>query len=105
MNDSPAKDPMKTKRRMKAVMSEPLFAGESNPSNAKVNVAKHMQKSCTPVPKNTLTNVDQPLSQASQEMTYLKSMGYVVGGRKTSPCTSFQPLSSFASSRALGSLY
>lgn len=79
---------MKTKSKMKAVIRDPRLAGESRPSRAKDRVAKHMQKSCTPVPTNTL-----------------KSMGLVAGGRNTSPCTSFQPLSSLASSRVDGSLY
>lgn len=49
---------MNTNSRMKAVMSEPLFAGDSSPSSAKDRVAKHMQNSCTPVPTNTLTPTD-----------------------------------------------
>ena len=53
----PANDPMKTKRRIKAVMSDPLFAGESRPSSAKERVAKPMQNSCTPVPMNTLKSI------------------------------------------------
>ena len=84
----PAEAPMKTKMRMKAVRRDPRLAGERSPMRAKLRVAKVMRPSCTPVPTMTAN-----------------SMGAVCGGRNTSACTSFHPLSSLASSRAATSLY
>ena len=76
----PAKLPQKTNRRMNAVVNEPLFAGDSNPSKANESVAMLIIKSCIPVPTKILSN-----------------MGWLEGGLKTSPCTSFHPNSSFCS--------
>ena len=61
---------MKTKSKMKAVVKEPLFFGESIPSMVNVRVATlmSMQISWTPFPAKTLRSIDK-----------------VVGGRKTSP--------------------
>ena len=50
----PAKLPMKTKRRMKAVPRDPRFAGERRPKRAKIKVAKNIKHSWVPVPTNTL---------------------------------------------------
>lgn len=58
-----------------------LLAGLRNPRKAKVIVDKVIAKTCIPVPHNIE-----------------RSMGLNEGGRKTSPCTSFHPLSSWASS-------
>lgn len=54
-----------------------LLAGLRNPRKAKVMVDKVIAKTCIPVPHNIE-----------------RSMGLNEGGRKTSPCTSFHPLSS-----------
>ena len=45
---------MKTKRRMKAVPRDPLFAGERRPNNANTRVARNIKHSCVPVPTKTL---------------------------------------------------
>mmetsp|Transcript_108723 Transcript_108723/g.316358 ORF Transcript_108723/g.316358 Transcript_108723/m.316358 type:complete len:217 (-) Transcript_108723:807-1457(-) len=84
----PAKAPIKTYRRRRAVSNEPRFAGERKPRSAKPRAATAIIASCTPVP--TMTEY---------------SIGESDGGRKTSVWTSFQPLSSFASSAVAASLY
>jgi hypothetical protein len=52
---------MKTKSKMKAVVKEPLFSGESNPSMVNVRVATlmSMQISHTPVPSKMLRSIDK----------------------------------------------
>ena len=70
---------MSTNRTMKPVTIEPRLAGERNPSAANMIVDTDIQKIWTPVPMSTENRI---------------GLG---GGRKTSPCTSFQPLSSCSS--------
>ena len=65
---------------MEAVRRAPREAGESMPSMAKKMVMNIMQKSWMP----------EPTSETKR-----RALG---GGRKTSPCTSFQPVSSMLSS-------
>mmetsp|Transcript_15928 Transcript_15928/g.38773 ORF Transcript_15928/g.38773 Transcript_15928/m.38773 type:complete len:208 (+) Transcript_15928:314-937(+) len=83
----PAKMPMSTNSRSMAVMSPPRFAGLRNPSTANTMVTNVMPSSCTPVP------------------TYTDSRPGATGGRNTSPCTSFHPVSSCASSTVSSWLY
>mmetsp|Transcript_31073 Transcript_31073/g.53148 ORF Transcript_31073/g.53148 Transcript_31073/m.53148 type:complete len:208 (-) Transcript_31073:543-1166(-) len=78
---------MKTKSSSIAVISPPRLAGERKPSTAKTIVMTPMLRHCTPVPTSTESII-----------------GYC-GGRKTSPCTSFQPVSSSTSSVASAWLY
>eukprot|EP00965_Chrysotila_dentata_P257281 6212837-Pleurochrysis_carterae.AAC.5 len=66
---------MRVKSSSVAVKRPPRLAGERKPSIAHTMEMSDMPSSCMPVP--TLT---------------LSSSGYG-GGRSTSPCTSFQPLS------------
>mmetsp|Transcript_35291 Transcript_35291/g.82631 ORF Transcript_35291/g.82631 Transcript_35291/m.82631 type:complete len:236 (-) Transcript_35291:907-1614(-) len=77
----PPNIPMKTKRKSAACMSAPLLAGERNPKHAKSIRMKEDTASWTPVPVNT------------------DSQPAITGGLKTSPCTSFHPVSSCPSSR------
>mmetsp|Transcript_29154 Transcript_29154/g.91270 ORF Transcript_29154/g.91270 Transcript_29154/m.91270 type:complete len:225 (+) Transcript_29154:337-1011(+) len=70
-----------------AVPSPPRLAGERKPSTAKTIVMTVMQKVCAPVPTRT------------------ESIIGFCGGRKTSPWTSFQPVSSSTSSAASMALY
>jgi hypothetical protein len=70
-----------------AVMRPPRLAGDRKPSTAKHIVMDAMPSSCTPVPA---AHASVPAS---------------AGGRKTSPCTIFHPLSSAASSTLSSSLY
>jgi len=63
-----------------AVMRPPRLAGDKKPSSANTSVMVDMEMTCTPLPTST------------------ESMSGCDGGRKTSPCTSFQPVSSCASS-------
>mmetsp|Transcript_39463 Transcript_39463/g.127709 ORF Transcript_39463/g.127709 Transcript_39463/m.127709 type:complete len:351 (-) Transcript_39463:161-1213(-) len=70
-----------------AVPSPPRLAGERKPSTAKIIVMTVMQKVCAPVPTRT------------------ESIIGFCGGRKTSPWTSFQPVSSSTSSAASMALY
>ncbi len=58
-------------------MSEPRLAGLRKPTAANPTVQRPIMRSCAPVPTKTV-----------------RSMGAVVGGRKTSACTSFHPDSS-----------
>ena len=78
---------MKTKSSSTAVIRPPRLAGDRKPSVANTMVTRVMPNSCTPVPAST----------ASQEAA--------AGGRKTSPCTSFHPVSSCASSALSSWLY
>mmetsp|Transcript_23134 Transcript_23134/g.71540 ORF Transcript_23134/g.71540 Transcript_23134/m.71540 type:complete len:232 (-) Transcript_23134:489-1184(-) len=78
---------MKTNSSSMAVMSPPRLAGLRKPSTAKSTVTTPMPVSCTPQPHSTL------------------SMPGAAGGRNTSPCTSFQPVSSCASSTVSSWLY
>mmetsp|Transcript_39507 Transcript_39507/g.88388 ORF Transcript_39507/g.88388 Transcript_39507/m.88388 type:complete len:286 (+) Transcript_39507:267-1124(+) len=84
----PATEPMQQKSRSCAVSRAPRLAGLKKPSNANSRVEPVMQKSWAPVPISTA-----------------KSIFAFPGARNTSACTSFQPDSSLASSRASGSLY
>merc|ERR1719399_1036235 len=68
-------------------MRPPRLAGERKPSTAKTIVITAIEKVCTPVPTRT------------------ESIMGARGGRKTSPCTSFQPVSSSTSSAASMALY
>ena len=63
------------------------MAGERKPSTAKIIVITVIVKVCTPVPTRT------------------ESIMGMRGGRKTSPCTSFQPVSSSTSSVTSVALY
>mmetsp|Transcript_27831 Transcript_27831/g.91095 ORF Transcript_27831/g.91095 Transcript_27831/m.91095 type:complete len:273 (-) Transcript_27831:677-1495(-) len=83
----PAKRPMMQKRRSIAVMRPPRLAGERKPSTAKPSVMTVIPRSCTPVPTHT---------ERSEKFS---------GARKTSPCTSFHPVSSCASSAVSSWLY
>src|SRR5690242_5064968 len=76
----PAKEPIRTNVTSIAVINPPRFAGERNPNTAKNIKTTVMAAIWTPVPVNTD-----------------KSIGENEGGRKTSPCTSFHPVSSNAS--------
>ena len=78
---------MKTKSSKVAVISPPRLAGERKPSTAKIIVMTVMVNVCTPVP----TRTDNIIG--------------IAGGRKTSPWTSFQPVSSSTSSVASTALY
>ena len=83
----PAATPAREKSMSMAVIRPPRFAGLRNPSSANTMVTNVMTRSWTPVP------------------TYTESSAGAGGGRKTSPCTSFHPVSSCASSRLSNSLY
>ena len=72
---------------MAAVSKAPRDAGESIPSMAKKMVMAIMQNICTP----------EPMMAANSRL--------LVGGRKTSPCTSFHPVSSMLSSKSSSVLY
>mmetsp|Transcript_22864 Transcript_22864/g.35793 ORF Transcript_22864/g.35793 Transcript_22864/m.35793 type:complete len:208 (+) Transcript_22864:573-1196(+) len=78
----PPNIPMNTKRKSIACMSAPRLAGERNPKQAKAMRMKVDTQSCTPVPTKT------------------ESHPAMAGGRNTSPCTSFHPVSSTPSSRS-----
>ena len=73
--------------KTEAVRRAPLEAGESMPSMAKNIVMNIMQKSWIP----------EPTSETKRRL--------LGGGRKTSPCTSFQPVSSMLSSTSSSMLY
>mmetsp|Transcript_13388 Transcript_13388/g.56211 ORF Transcript_13388/g.56211 Transcript_13388/m.56211 type:complete len:288 (+) Transcript_13388:1806-2669(+) len=70
-----------------AVISAPRFAGLRKPRSANTSVTANMHATCAPVPTSAL------------------SRSKSLGGRNTSPCTNFQPLSSAASSAVSSSLY
>ena len=78
---------MKTKSSSIAVISPPRLAGERKPSTAKHIVMIDIASVCTPVPTKTESSIGS------------------AGGRKTSPWTSFQPVSSSISSDASIALY
>lgn len=59
-----------------AVMRAPLLGGERKPRQAKTRATMLMMRICMPVPTHTDSNM------------------MAVGGRNTSPCTSFHPKSS-----------
>jgi hypothetical protein len=71
---------MSTNSNSIPIMIEPRFAGLKNPTAAKTMRKNAQKTSCMPVP--TMTQ---------------KNMGMSVGGRKTSACTSFHPVSSRSS--------
>ena len=77
---NPANAPMSTNSNSIPIMIEPRFAGLKNPTAAKTMRKNAQKTSCMPVP--TMTQ---------------KNMGMSVGGRKTSACTSFHPVSSRSS--------
>mmetsp|Transcript_5985 Transcript_5985/g.11435 ORF Transcript_5985/g.11435 Transcript_5985/m.11435 type:complete len:200 (+) Transcript_5985:576-1175(+) len=72
----PAKIPISANKSNIAVMRPPRLAGERNPKTANTRVTTVIPMSCTPVP------------------VYTVSAPNAAGGRKTSPWTSFQPVSS-----------
>ena len=74
-------------RKMAAVRSAPREAGLSIPSIAKNMVMPIMQNICTP----------DPMMEAKNRL--------LLGGLNTSPCTSFQPVSSILSSKSSSVLY
>jgi len=71
---------MSTKMSSMPMMIEPRLAGDRKPMAANRISRKVQMISCMPVPASTQ-----------------KSMGKSTGGRNTSACTSFQPLSSLSS--------
>lgn len=73
----PAGVPNNTKSIMTQVINAPRFAGLKNPKQANANVTNVIQNTCTPDPRNTDNNIP------------------FLGGLNTSPCTSFQPNSSY----------
>mmetsp|Transcript_98799 Transcript_98799/g.211724 ORF Transcript_98799/g.211724 Transcript_98799/m.211724 type:complete len:217 (-) Transcript_98799:927-1577(-) len=83
----PAKTPMNVKRSIMDCNKPPLCAGDRKPKSAKIRVTTDMPKICTPEPTETARSLPN------------------LGLRKTSPCTSFQPVSSAASSAVANSLY
>uniref|UniRef100_A0A0E0E4H7 Uncharacterized protein n=1 Tax=Oryza meridionalis TaxID=40149 RepID=A0A0E0E4H7_9ORYZ len=83
----PASTPMNAHTSSIAVMRPPLFDGERRPRMAKSSVTSSIPRNCTPVPTNT------------------HSVPARAGGRNTSPCTSFHPVSSCASSCVSSWLY
>ena len=78
---------MKTYSSSIAVVSPPRFAGLRKPSTANTMVTTAMPSSCVPVP------------------TYVASHAACGGARNASPCTSFHPVSSCASSAVSSWLY
>jgi hypothetical protein len=80
---------MKTKSSTKAVTRLPCCAGLRKPSTAKTSRQTHIASTCMPPPTKTERNMGPKKPE---------------GGRKTSPCTSFQPVSSAASSGLVSSL-
>ena len=72
---------------MAAVSKAPLEAGLNIPSIAKNIVIPIIQKICTP----------EPMMDAKSRL--------LLGGRNTSPCTNFQPVSSILSSKSSSVLY
>ena len=77
---NPATAPNSTYISNTPIINEPLFAGERKPNaeNNMRNIA--LITNCMPVPTSTQNNI-----------------GYSVGGRKTSACTNFHPVSSRSS--------
>lgn len=73
----PAGEPNNTYNTMAQVIRAPLLAGLKNPRHAKAKVTSVIQKTWQPEPRRTDNNI--PLR----------------GGRNTSPCTNFQPNSSY----------
>mmetsp|Transcript_45202 Transcript_45202/g.54417 ORF Transcript_45202/g.54417 Transcript_45202/m.54417 type:complete len:148 (-) Transcript_45202:16-459(-) len=73
----PAKVPLKAYSRSSALRSDPRRAGDRHPTAERPIVEPVAMAICTPEPQNTQ-----------------KSMGYVVGGRKTSACITFHPMAS-----------
>mmetsp|Transcript_39708 Transcript_39708/g.55393 ORF Transcript_39708/g.55393 Transcript_39708/m.55393 type:complete len:243 (-) Transcript_39708:640-1368(-) len=83
----PAGVPRKTYITSIDVIKPPRVAGDRNPRQAKKRVTHTTPMICDPVPRSTERSIGFP------------------GGRKTSPCTSFQPNSSCASSDSSALLY
>lgn len=59
---------MKTNKKIKAVVNEPLFSGDNKPIKVNVKVVQLIQINCIPVPRKTLKRIE-----------------FEVGGRKMSP--------------------
>mmetsp|Transcript_12426 Transcript_12426/g.41333 ORF Transcript_12426/g.41333 Transcript_12426/m.41333 type:complete len:311 (-) Transcript_12426:706-1638(-) len=83
----PLTKPMATYKITDAVIKPPRFAGDRNPARAKIRVMVNIHPTCAPVPTKTH-----------------KTPAFV-GGRNTSPCTSFHPASSACSSGVSRELY
>ena len=83
----PLNTPLNTNKKIPAVPRLPRFAGLSTPITLSTILPTTILNTCVPVPTHT----------ANQLANF--------GGRKTSPCTSFQPVSSAASSAVSRSLY
>mmetsp|Transcript_786 Transcript_786/g.3242 ORF Transcript_786/g.3242 Transcript_786/m.3242 type:complete len:313 (-) Transcript_786:443-1381(-) len=83
----PLKNPATAKSVSAAVISPPRLAGDKKPSTANTITTKVMKSSCVPVPTRSASDVA------------------CAGARNTSPCTSFHPLSSCASSIVSRALY
>ena len=79
--------PISVKRSSVAVSNPPRLAGERKPSIAQKMEMADIPRSCMPTP------------------TEAESNRGIAGGRSTSPCTSFQPLSSASSSFSSIELY
>mmetsp|Transcript_12082 Transcript_12082/g.33979 ORF Transcript_12082/g.33979 Transcript_12082/m.33979 type:complete len:249 (-) Transcript_12082:49-795(-) len=83
----PARMPMRVNSSIMDCRRLPRWAGDRRPRTAKKRVTTDMPSTCIPDPTETANKVEN------------------LGLRKTSPCTSFQPVSSLASSAVATSLY